>query len=374
MKAMVLARRGDPFTLEHRPDPTPGPGEAVARVLACGSGLTIQHVRAGRAAADFPIVIGHEITGEIVAMGKSEGFDAPGLKVGDPVTTYFYLTEGQDKWTRAGRDPISSTVTGYVGRQCDGGYAEYIKLPIRNFVRLPDTIDWKGKPADVGVITDAIATPYKVLSRARIAPGEIVAVWGAGGGLGIHQVMMCRWAHARVIAVDTAAGKLETCSQHGAEWTVDASKVDAVEAIRDITRGAGVDVAIDYVSSTRSLEQAVTALGIGGRMVTLGGAGHEFKANANLMLEKELELLGSRYVSRQQVIEALELCARGEVWPLVTETWPLGEAELIHARVEAGQTLGRVALLVAEELQGTATRAATGPQVGSAWPETVQVR
>lgn len=360
MKAMVLNAGNQPFVLEERPDPVPGPGEAVARVLACGSGLTIQHVRAGRTAARFPIVIGHEITAEIVEMGRSDGMDDPGLKVGDPVTCYFYLTEGQDKWTRLGRDPISARVTGYVGRQIDGGYAELIKLPFRNFVKLPDGIDWKGKPADVGVITDAIATPYKVLSRARVAPGEIVGIWGAGGGLGIHQVMMCRWARARVIAIDTAAQKLDACRTHGAEWTIDASKVDVGDAIRDITKGAGLDVAIDYVSATPTLEQAVAALGIGGRMVTLGGAGKTFTANAQQMLTKELELLGSRYVSRQQVIESLELCARGEVWPLVNETWPLTQAETVHQRIEAGETLGRVALLVAPELWASATHRASG--------------
>jgi len=111
------------------------------------------------------------------------------------------------------------------------------------------------------------------------------------------------------------------------------------------------------VSSTPTLEQTVACLGIGGRMVTLGGAGKSFTVNSAAMLAKELELLGSRYASRQQVIESLELCARGEVWPLVTETWPLNEAEQVHARVEAGQTLGRAALMVAPDLWGKATRA-----------------
>ena len=182
-------------------------------------------------------------------------------------------------------------------------------------------------------------------------------MWGAGGGLGIHQVMMCRWANARVVAIDTSASKLEICKQHGAEWVIDASKVDPVEAIKDITKGAMLDVAIDYVSSTRTLEQSVNALGIGGRMVTLGGAGKTFTVSAAAMLAKELELLGSRYASRQQVLETLALCARGEVWPLVSETWPLEEAEQVHARVEQGQTLGRAALLIAPELKGKATRA-----------------
>ena len=71
MKAMVLKGPNTPFVLSKVPDPVPGPGEAVARVLACGSGLTIQHVKAGRIAAEFPRIIGHEITGEIVAVAPA---------------------------------------------------------------------------------------------------------------------------------------------------------------------------------------------------------------------------------------------------------------------------------------------------------------
>ena len=70
MKAMVLKAKNTPFALETVPDPTPGPGEAVARVLACGAGLTIHHTRAGRAPVSYPRIIGHEITAEIVAIGQ----------------------------------------------------------------------------------------------------------------------------------------------------------------------------------------------------------------------------------------------------------------------------------------------------------------
>ncbi|MBI4252080.1 MAG: alcohol dehydrogenase catalytic domain-containing protein [Candidatus Tectomicrobia bacterium] len=69
MKAMVLRKKGEPFVLEERPDPKPGPGEAVAKVFACGSGLTIHHARAGRVAVNYPVIIGHEVAGEIVEAG-----------------------------------------------------------------------------------------------------------------------------------------------------------------------------------------------------------------------------------------------------------------------------------------------------------------
>lgn len=349
MKAMVLRAAGEPFVMETRPDPTPGPGEAVARVLACGAGLTIQHVRAGRTGANFPIVIGHEITGEIVAVGPQT--DAlpviEPLKGGDPVTCWFYLLNGEDRWTRSDRPTISTRVCGHVGRQIDGGYAEYIKLPVQNFIKLPEGLDWKRHPAEIGVITDALATPYKVLRRGRVRPLDTVAVFGAGGGVGLHQVMMCKWARARVIAVEIRADKFDACRKAGADAVVDASAGHVVDQIRDLTDGAGVDVAVDYVSATRTLEEATAALGIGGRLLTLGGsAGKPFTVDPRVMLRKELELMGSRYCTRQEVIDTLELVARGDVWPVVSETAPLAEAEQIHARVEKGLVTGRAALMI----------------------------
>lgn len=341
MKALVLNGPGAEFSLETLPDPAPGPGEAVVRVIACGAGLTIQHVKAGRAKVDYPRIIGHEITGIIEAVGDG----VTNVAVGDPVTAYFYLTCGHCKWCRLNRETLCENFGGYVGRACDGGYAELMKLPARNFLKLPDGLDWQKRPAEIGVITDAIATPVKVIRHAGVKAGETVAIFGAGGGLGIHMLMLAKWAHATVIAVDIAADKFDACRKAGADHCVNPHNGNAVEALRDLT-GGGVDVAIDFVSSTETLETAVQALGRGGRMVTLGGSGQVFSSNAHAMLEKELVLMGSRYATRQEVIESLELCARGDVWPLVTETADFAGAEALHARVEDGLVTGRAAILI----------------------------
>jgi propanol-preferring alcohol dehydrogenase len=339
---MVLKGPNTPFVLTQVPDPVPGPGEAVARVLACGSGLTIQHIKAGRIAAEFPRIIGHEITGEIVAVGAG----VKGLAVGDAVTAYYYLNCGHCRWCLSSLEPLCANSGGNVGRNCDGGYAEYIKLQAHIFIKLPEALDYKAHPAEIGVITDALATPYKVLKRARVKAGETVTVFGAGGGVGIHQVMMAKWARARVIAVDVARSKFGACRKAGADEVVDASVGDVAQALLDLTRGEGVDVAIDYVSSTSTLEAGARALGRRGRLVTLGGAGQPFRASAMDMLLKEQDLLGSRYVTRSEILETLDLVARREFWPIVTEIRPLAEAEALHERVERGQVTGRAALLI----------------------------
>ena len=342
MKAMVVNGPNTPFVLTEVPDPVPGPGEAVARVLACGSGLTIQHLKAGRIAAEFPRIIGHEITGEIVAVGAG----VKGLATGDAVTAYYYLNCGHCRWCRASLEPLCENSGGNVGRTCDGGYAQYIKLPAHIFIRLPAGLDYQAHPAEIGVIADALATPYKVLKRARVREGETVAVFGAGGGVGIHQLMLAKWAQARVIAVDIAADKFDACRKAGADEVVDASGGNVAQALLELTRGEGVDVAIDYVSSTSTLEAGSKALGRRGRLVILGGAAQRFEVPSRELLLKEQDILGSRYVTRSEILETLDLVARGEVWPLVTEIRPLEEAEALHERLERGTVTGRAALLI----------------------------
>ena len=344
MKALVLKQPNTPFEMTEVPDPIPGPGEAVARVLACGSGLTIQHAKAGRIPIEFPRIIGHEITAEIVEVGSG----VTGLEVGDGVTAYGILNCGHCRWCLTNLEPMCQNTVGVgtVGMSCDGGYAQYIKLPAHIFVKLPDELDYKKNPAEVGVITDALATPYKVLGWANVRPGETVAVFGAGGGVGIHQVMMAKWARANVIAVDVSADKFDACREAGAAHLVDASTGNVVEALLDLTDGRGVDVAIDYVSTPSTLETASKALALRGRLVILGGAATSFEVSAKDLLYKEQIVLGSRYATRSELLETIDLVARKEVWPMVTDIRPWTEAEALHERVERGEVIGRAAILI----------------------------
>ena len=343
MKALLLKAANTPLVLESVPDPVAGPGEAVARVLACGAGLTVHHARAGRIKVEYPRILGHEIAGEIVAVGPG----VKNLKTGDGVTAYFYLTCGECHWCSINRETLCERFGGYVGREVDGGYAQYIKLPANTFIKIPEGLDWRRHPAEAGVVCDAIATPLKVTRKARLMPTDTVAVFGAGGGLGIHMLKVARWAHARkIIAVDVMASKFEAGLKAGADACVDASIGRVAEQLLELTGGKGIDVAIDFVCSTSTLESALAALGKGGRLVTLGGHGAKFTANPGDLLRKEIEILGSRYATKQEVRESMELVARGEVWPVVTEKAPLAEAEAIHQRLDKGLVTGRAALML----------------------------
>ena len=341
MKALILKGPNEPFIFEDVPDPIPQNGEAVAKVLACGSGLTIQHVKAGRTKVNFPIIIGHEITAEIIELRG----DCGELKVGMPVTAYFYLTCGHCKWCKINRETLCDNFKGYIGRQINGGYAEYISLPAKNFIPIPLSIKYKENPIETGIISDAIATPLKVIKKARIGITDKVGVIGAGGGLGIHMLRMLNLYNVKTIAIETKQIKEKSCRDSGASEFINPNSNSKKEVIEDFTENNGLDVVIDFVSSKSSLETGTELLGNGGRLVTLGGSGEFFNIDSGNMLLKEIEIIGSRYCSKQEVIDSLNLVSRGLITPLVTEKVSPYQANDLHERIEKGNVIGRAGII-----------------------------
>ena len=341
MKALILKGPNEPFIFEDVPDPIPQNGEAVAKILACGSGLTIQHVKAGRTKVNFPIIIGHEITAEIIELRG----DCGELKVGMPVTAYFYLTCGHCKWCKINRETLCDNFKGYIGRQINGGYAEYISLPAKNFIPIPLSIKYKENPIETGIISDAIATPLKVIKKARIGITDKVGVIGAGGGLGIHMLRMLNLYNVKTIAIETKQIKEKSCRDSGASEFINPNSNSKKEVIEDFTNNSGLDVVIDFVSSKSSLETGTELLGSGGRLITLGGSGEFFNIDSGNILLKEIEIIGSRYCSKQEVIDSLNLVSRGLITPLVTEKVSPYQANDLHERIEKGNVIGRAGII-----------------------------
>ena len=138
MKAMVLREQGGPLHLEDVPVPEPGRGEALVRVRACGLGLTLVWNLKGRGFGrgsipdKVPRIIGHEIAGDVVKVGPN----VSAFHSGDRINVYFYLTCGNCRWCNVGREDLCDNHAGYVGRQIDGGLAEYVVLPERNLCHI----------------------------------------------------------------------------------------------------------------------------------------------------------------------------------------------------------------------------------------------
>jgi propanol-preferring alcohol dehydrogenase len=342
VKAAVLRAVGGPLLIEDVPTPEPGPGEVLLRVRACGAGLTIQHIVSGVTTTKLPIIPGHEIAGEVVGLGP--GTD--GIPIDQRVTVHFSLFCGRCTWCLRGLEPLCDHTAGNIGRTRDGGYAEFVSVPARNLVFLPEGLDYENNPGEVAVICDAIATPVKVCRRARLEALETCVVFGAAGGVGLHMVKVARFWGARVIAVDKGTRKLDAAVDAGAHEAVDVLQEEPSEAVRRLTGGQGADVVVDLVVTDETLASGTAGLRKRGRFVILG-----MNPDASVVvdpvrwLRDELELLGSRYVSRHEVMEALELVRRGWVVPTVSRVFSLADVNDAHDLLAKGEAVGRLAIV-----------------------------
>ncbi len=347
MKAMVLHELGGPVTLEEVDKPTIGPSEALVRVKATGVGLTVIIMKSTPGlVTSYPRILGHEIAGEVADTGD----EVQNVKRGDRVVCHFYLTCKVCRFCRSGRETLCQNFGGYVGMACDGGYAEYMKVPALNLCQLPEEIPF----VEASIISDAIATPlHACREEARVGPGDDVLVIGAGGGVGIHGVQMARVCGGRVLAADLSSEKLEHVKELGADEVIDCTESDLRKEVARMTAGKGVDAVLDFVASPETLEAGCDSLGTGGKLVILGYRPQEvfkisptFRVDPLAVLAKGLEIHGSRYVSMAELIQAVDVVKQGKITPIVTKTFPLEEAENAHQLIQENRITGRAALII----------------------------
>jgi D-arabinose 1-dehydrogenase-like Zn-dependent alcohol dehydrogenase len=334
-----IARWGGPAELETLEDPTPGEGEVLIEVEACGIGRTVLNCMAGdlgNAPEDLPRVPGHELVGTVVEAGPGVSAD----RVGRRVVAFFYLFCGRCPPCLAGRESLCHQLAGFVGVHRDGGYAELVTLPERNAVPLPEGID----PVLATAIPDAIATPVHVARLAGIRPGETVAVIGAGGGVGIHMVQMARIHGAEVAGVEAAPAKLAYLRDELGVAAVDSSDFSAAALPGEW--GQRADVVVDFLGRPESLGWAFANLRTAGRLVVLTTFRDvEFPVSPRELVFRECSIIGSRYAGRHELVRAADLVASGLMHPIVTERARIEDVERIHDALRGGELVGRGALV-----------------------------
>lgn len=338
MKAAVVRRWGDPFVIEDRPDPKPKAGEAVLKVRAAGVGLTLLNMRSGRFGGETPRIMGHELGGDIVAVGEG----VTNVKVGDRCSVYFYLVCGHCRWCRGGRETLCENFSGYVGVHRDGGFAEYVALPAGNFLKIPDGLDYEG----AAVAADAVNTNWRCMrERAAINPHDDVLLIGAGGGLGVHGVQLAKLFGARVIAADVSEEKLALAREWGADETINVRAVDDLaKETKRLTGGKGADAAIDYVGHGKTFQSAIDSLAVAGRAVIVGAGQGDVSFNPLGLILGERIVTGSRHSSRAELIESMEIMARGDVKPVIGKRAHFTEVETLFDDLKNERLLGRGAL------------------------------
>ena len=363
MTAVVLNQAPGPLRIERIPIPQPRAGEALVRVHACGVCHTDLHVIKAEVAFPTPAVLGHEISGTVVALGPSTDGPPPGTRVVAP----FIMPCGTCSLCEAGRDDLCEKFFGmnrlkgtlYDGtsrlRREDGspiamysmaGLAEYSVVPVAGLFPLPENLP----SVESAVLGCAVFTAYgAVRHAANLRGGERVAVV-ACGGVGVNVIQIARaFGAAQIIALDVRDDKLEIARELGATHVVNTSgalQADVTKQVFELTEGRGVEVAFEVLGRPETFSQAVDLLGDGGRMIAVGIAAGKTTAPVEItrLVRRGLQIIGSYGArTRADMPEILRLAAKGtfRLETVVTRRYPLAESDAAYQALSRGEIAGR---------------------------------
>jgi propanol-preferring alcohol dehydrogenase len=284
MKAVRLVQLSEPLRDVELPVPEIGPADVLVRVAACGICHSDAHYRAGISPiAHLPVTPGHEVAGTVEAVGREVG----AFRLGDRVCVHYLAHCGACPACRRGQEQFCREVQ-MIGKHRDGGYAEFIRVPARSLFALPEEIPF----AQGAIMMCSSATALHALNKARLQPGESVAIFGFGG-LGYSALQLARALDCgAVYVVEINPAKLAAAAALGA-IPIPATAGDPVQQIRDATGGKGVDISIELVGTAATMGQAVRCLGVLGRaaIVALSREALSFLPYTEL-INKEAEVIG----------------------------------------------------------------------------------
>lgn len=350
MIAAVLRQLGRPLEIEQRPCPAFGPEEALIQVMACGTdGTDLKIVDGFGYSPELPAILGHEVAGVVSAVGER----VTQVKPADRVVVYNFSTCGRCRMCLTHREQLCLQMTGVLGAKDRGGHAEYLAIPARQLVRLPNNIPW----TEAAVLADARITALHAVDRAGVRLNNRIVIFGVGG-VGISAIQIAKLAGARVMAVDRVAEKTDFALRMGADCAIDSTRQDVQEAIREFTLGEGADGVIDCVGVEQTLASGVDGLRPGGRLTVVGYTSETYGLNGKRLAQNELEIIGTRCGRLQDLVGAVQLMKENKLKPLVTHLYPLEEINRAMADLRAGKVLGRAVLLTAtgrEALKHSAT-------------------
>jgi propanol-preferring alcohol dehydrogenase len=347
MRAVQLIGWKQPPELRDVPDPSPGPGEVMIRIGGaglCHSDLNMLYeLEPGTLPFDPPFTLGHENAGWVEALGPG----VTGPEIGTPVAVYGPWGCGRCYRCQQGAENFCEhqaelrTAGGGFGR--DGGMAAYmVVLTARHLVPLTNL-----DPIEAAPLADAGLTPYHAIKRSLplLVPGSHVVVIGAGGGLGHLAVQILRvLSPARVIAVDQRESGLALAKELGADAGV-LSGEQTTEEVRELTRGRGAELVLDFVGvdATLALATAVTrSLG----HIALVGAGRGSLAYSFFTTPYEVSLGTTYWGSLPELVEVLALAERGLIRSRM-QRFALDDALAAFDALATGRVEGRAVLVPA---------------------------
>jgi len=305
MKAVRLVKPGAPLEEEEIEIPPVGARDVLIRIKAAGICHSDAHYRAGVSPIEpLPLTLGHEVAGVV----EKTGADVRDFAAGDRVCVHYLATCGQCSFCQSGTEQFCPTAQ-MIGKHRDGGFAEFIAVPERSVFHLPDEI-----PFEQGaILMCSSATSLHALNKARFCAGDMVAVFGVGG-LGISAVQLAKhFGAAEVFAVDLNPRKLALAERLGA-IPVNAATGNPVEQLRELTRGRGVDVALELIGLPLTMRQAVQSLAVLGRAALVGLTQESFEvAPYTEIVNKEAEIIGVSDHLASEIPMLLDLARTGKL-------------------------------------------------------------
>jgi propanol-preferring alcohol dehydrogenase len=335
MKAAVLREFKKPLLLEEFERPTPGPGEVLIEVEACGVCHSDLHVADGdwgqfASIVKKPLILGHEIAGRVIEKGPQ----VRDFEISDRVgVAWIHWTCGQCEFCLGGCENLCprQKITGVT---VDGGYAEFVKAPASHAVKIPDVLS----PIEAAPLFCAGVTVYRALKRARILRGQTLAVIGVGG-LGHVAVQIGREMGAEVTAIDISEEKLALARSFGAA-TLNAGAADIGKQLRST---GGFHAVLVTSAARAAYDLAFDSLRPAGILLAVGLPAENICFPPILMAAREVRIHATAVGTRQDLREVLAMAAAGKIRCRIA-THPLADVNAVLNQLRRGEISGRAVL------------------------------
>ena len=333
MLAAVLHQPED-MRLEEVDIPEIDANEVLIAVKRCGICGTDPHIYRGHFPVPYPLIQGHEFSGEVVAVGEN----VTSVGIGDKVTADINISCGKCFYCRMGQKLFCNHIV-QLGVHINGAFAEFIKAPEINVYKVPQEMTWE----EVAYI-EPLACVIRGQDRANITLGSTVAIIGAGPMGLVHAQLAKMNGASKVIITEMNPTRIKKAQELGIDYVIDAANQDPVKAVFDLTEGRGADYVIEAVGAIPTYKQAFEMVRRGGTLVTYGAA----PATATMEIKpfeiysKELTIVGSYAGTYDTWTKAIQLISSKRFNPndIITKTIPLTEViEGIHEAMTNKDTI-----------------------------------
>lgn len=345
MKAFYLTGHGGPEVTEYGEVDVPdmGPNDVLVNVRKAALNHLDIWVREGWPGLNlhFPHVLGADGAGVVAAVGEA----VTNVKPGDRVVLNATLSDPLALPSLSGMDNRSASLA-ILGEHVDGAYAEFVSIPARNCLLLPEGVDY-GVAAAASLVY--LTAWHSLVTRANLQRGERVLIVGAGGGVNTASIDIARLLGAEVYVVGSSEEKLEKAKSLGADELINRNEEDWPKAVFTRTGKQGVDVVVDNVGAA-TFYHSIRSLRVGGRLVTVGNtAGPKFEIDNRLIFYKHLSILGSMMGTTADFHAVMNLVFDGQLHPHIDSVFPLAESAAAQAKMEAGDFFGKIVIDVTSD-------------------------